>query len=113
MSFDERRLPQLYDSDHPIFLTWRLHNRLPPNRSFSKASLTNGEAFVAMDRLLEETRGGLFLLAQPAIAGMVVEAIHFNPAVLPHYELHAFAVMPNHVHVLITPSSHYPNLPYR
>src|ERR1700684_1431272 len=35
---------------------------------------------------------------------MVVEAIHFNAAELKHYELHAFVVMPNHVHLLATPA---------
>ncbi|MGA3238844.1 MAG: transposase [Bryobacteraceae bacterium] len=35
---------------------------------------------------------------------MVVEAIHFNATVLGHYELHAFVVMPNHVHLLATPA---------
>jgi REP element-mobilizing transposase RayT len=35
---------------------------------------------------------------------MVVDAIRYNSGVLGHYELHAFVVMPNHVHLLITPS---------
>ena len=35
---------------------------------------------------------------------MVVGAIYYNAQVLAHYILHAFAVMPNHVHVLITPA---------
>jgi REP element-mobilizing transposase RayT len=57
-----------------------------------------------MDRLLDETRTGPFHLRQPALAQMVVEAIHFNAAELGHYELHAFVVMPNHVHLLATPA---------
>ena len=57
-----------------------------------------------MDRLLDETRAGSFYLRQPAIADMVVEAIHYSATVLGHCTLHAFVVMPNHVHVLITPS---------
>ena len=50
-----------------------------------------------MDRLLDEARSGPFYLRQPAIADMVAEAIH-NAATLAHYVLHAFVVMPNHVH---------------
>jgi putative transposase len=57
-----------------------------------------------MDRLLDETRSGPFYLRQPALAQMVVEAIHFNAAALGHYELHAFVVTPNHVHLLATPA---------
>jgi REP element-mobilizing transposase RayT len=63
-----------------------------------------------MDRLLEETRSGTFYLRQPAIADMVVEAIKYNAEVLHHYELHAFVVMPNHVHLLLTPLIALPKL---
>jgi REP element-mobilizing transposase RayT len=34
---------------------------------------------------------------------MVVEAIHFRERGLAHYRLHAWVVMANHVHLLITP----------
>jgi len=57
-----------------------------------------------MDRLLDEARSGPFYLRQPAIADMVVEAIQYNAANLEHYVLFAFVVMPNHVHLLATPS---------
>jgi putative DNA methylase len=63
-----------------------------------------------MDRLLDEARSGKVYLRQPAIADMVVEAIHYNADVLGHYELHAFVVMPNHVHLLITPSIELPKI---
>jgi putative transposase len=35
---------------------------------------------------------------------MVVQAIHYNSLALAHYSLHAFVVMPNHVHLLATPA---------
>jgi len=57
-----------------------------------------------MDRLLDETRNGTFYLRQPAVANIVVDAIHYNGSVLGHYLLHAFVVMPNHVHLLCTPA---------
>ena len=34
---------------------------------------------------------------------MVVEAIERGDAQLSHYQLHAFVVMPNHVHLLVCP----------
>ena len=55
-----------------------------------------------MDRLLDEARCGQFFLGQPSIAQMVVDAIHYNARVLQQYKIHAFAVMPNHVHLLVT-----------
>jgi putative transposase len=57
-----------------------------------------------MDRLLDQTRAGPFYLRQQELADMVVEAIHYGATVLGHYTLHAFVVMPNHVHLLITPA---------
>jgi REP element-mobilizing transposase RayT len=63
-----------------------------------------------MDRLLDEARSGQFYLRQPAIADMVAEAIQYNAAHLEHYVLHAFAVMPNHVHLLVTPALALPKL---
>jgi len=63
-----------------------------------------------MDRLLDEPRSGAFFLRQPNIADMVMEAIQYNAAVLKHYLLHAFVVMPNHVHLLATPAVTLPQL---
>jgi putative transposase len=100
----------MYDTEHPVFLTWRLQGSLPPNRVFPSKALTSGEAFAAMDRLLDEAREGTFYLRQPAIADMVVEAIYYNADVLRHYSLHAYVVMPNHVHILVTPTVALPKL---
>jgi len=57
-----------------------------------------------MDRLLDQTRAGPFYLRQPELANMVVEAIHYGSTVFGHYTLHAFVIMPNHVHLLVTPT---------
>ena len=110
MTFYRRRLPHLYDPQQAVFLTWRLYDSLPPHRAFPEASLSSGQAFAAMDRLLDETRSGTFYLRQPAVAGMIVEAIQHNAGILGHYVLHAFVVMPNHVHLLATPAVALPKL---
>jgi REP element-mobilizing transposase RayT len=110
MTFYRRRLPHIDEQHRPIFLTWRLYDRLPPHRAFPTAALTSGQAFDAMDRLLDETRSGSFYLRLTAIADMVVEAIEYNANILRHYALHAFAVMPNHVHLLATPTVALPKL---
>ena len=110
MTFYRRRLPHLYDIGQPIFLTWRLHNSLPANRVFPTAHLPSGKAFAALDRLLDEARSGPLYVNRPALADIVVEAIHRNASVLDHYALHAFAVMPNHVHLLVSLSVPLPKL---
>ena len=104
MTFTRRRLPHLSLPQRAVFLTWRLHDSLPPNRVFPTAALTSEQAFHIMDRLLDETRTGTFYLRQPDIADMVVEAIEYNSAVLKQYALQAFVVMPNHVHLLANPT---------
>jgi REP element-mobilizing transposase RayT len=110
MTFYRRRLPHFYEIDQPVFLTWRLHDSLPPNRAFPADTLNSGQAFAALDRLLDEARNGPACLRQPAIANMIAEAIHYNANVLGHYRLHAFVVMPNHVHLLATPAVPLPKL---
>jgi len=49
-------------------------------------------------------------LSQLAVADMVVEAIKYNAGNLQHYDLHSFVIMPNHVHLLITPKISLPKL---
>ena len=84
MAFYRRRLPHAYEMGQPVFLTWCLHDSLPRHRVFPKPALNSGEAFVAMDRLLDEARAGAFYLRQPDIADMIVEAIHYNAGKLEH-----------------------------
>jgi REP element-mobilizing transposase RayT len=104
MTLYRRRLPHIYATERSVFLTWRLHDSLPPHRAFPTNALNSGQAFAAMDQLLDDTRSGSFYLRQPAVADMVVEAIRYNANVLGHYLLHAFVVMPNHVHLLASPA---------
>ena len=110
MTFYRRRLPHFHEIDQPVFLTSRHHDSLPPHRAFPTETLNSGRAFAAMDRLLDEARAGAVYLRQPAAANMIVEAIHYNAKVLGHYQLHAFVVMPNHVHLLATPAVALPKL---
>ena len=110
VTFYRRRLPHIFETERPVFITWRLHDSLPCNRAFPKSALTSGQAFAAMDRLLDEARTGVFYLRQPAIADMVVDAIQYNADILRHYSLHAFVVMPNHVHMLASPAVPLPKL---
>jgi putative DNA methylase len=95
-----RHLPHRYAVGKAIFLTWRLHGTLPQGRSFPE-KLTSGQAFVAMDSLLDNAGTGPRFFCRPEIASIVVEAILRREQ--RHYELHAWVVMPNHVHLLITP----------
>jgi REP element-mobilizing transposase RayT len=98
--FYTRKLPHIYEIGRPLFITWRLHGSLPRNRAFPQAA-TSGQVFLAMDRLLAEASTGPLYLKRPDFARMMMEAIHYRDPI--QYVLHSFVVMPNHVHMLITP----------
>ncbi len=93
-----------------MFLTWRLYGSLPSTVFFPGGTVSSGQAFVALDRLLDEGRTGPLYLREAALADLVVDAIYYNAEVLAQYVLHAFAVMPNHVHVLLTPKVPLPKV---
>jgi REP element-mobilizing transposase RayT len=101
-TFHHRRLPHFHSVGQPTFLTWRLYGSLPSNRSFPSVT-THGKAFLVMDRILDSACTGPLYLRMPQIASMIVDAIHYREEHLKHFQLHAYVVMPNHVHLLITP----------
>ncbi len=97
-----RRLPHLHAIGRPLFITFRLHSSLPAHRRFPSSNLTSGEAFAAMDQLLHQARCGPRFLSQPEIAEVVFASIHYG-AEIGHYDMHAWVIMPDHVHLLLTP----------
>jgi hypothetical protein len=87
----------------PLFVTFRLHGSLPANRAFPPEAVgTSGKAFVAMDRLLDQGATGPLHLRRPEIAKSVISALRDGDSKLQRYSLHAFVVMSNHVHILVT-----------
>ncbi len=63
-----RRLPHMYPDAVDLFVTWSLHGVLPASFSARPAKLSDGEAFVWMDRQLDTLRNGPMYLRQPAIS---------------------------------------------
>jgi len=55
------------------------------------------------DTQLDRDVAGPRWLSQPALARMVTEALHYGETARRWYRLHAWVVMPNHVHVIMTP----------
>lgn len=103
MNHYRRRLPHRDIPGVPAFVTWRLWGSLPRERVFLPEHLTSGQVFVAWDRLLDTARSGPRYLAQPEIAEIVSEEL--RKVVANNFcEVHAYVVMPNHVHVLWTPA---------
>jgi REP element-mobilizing transposase RayT len=72
--------------------------------------MADGRAFVVFDRLLDVARTGPLYLRQPALAEMVTRHLVRLAQHDEMYGLHAFAVMPNHVHLLLTPNIPFPRI---
>jgi REP element-mobilizing transposase RayT len=99
----ERRLPHWDAIGQPQFVTFRLDGSLPATQVFRREHVAaSGEAFVTMDRLLDKGATGPLHLKRPDVAALVVEALLDSDARFKRCQLHAFVVMPNHVHLLAT-----------
>ncbi len=101
MSETRRRLPHIYPEGKWLFVTWHLNGSLPQGR-YPPPGLRAGEAFVWMDRYLDTTRVGPMYLRREDIARIVVNSLQ-RGFELSHYELRAWVIMANHVHVLLRP----------
>ena len=97
------RLPHWTPEGKDLFLTWRLHGSLPAHRYVPPHGLSSGRAFVCLDRYLDRATQGPTWLRRPDVADLCVRALHYGDEVLNHYRLQAWVVMPNHVHLLISP----------
>jgi REP element-mobilizing transposase RayT len=103
-----RRLPHFHPDGEYLFVTWRLHGSLPlaqPDVIYA----TPGHAFAAHDRALAQSHGTLWL-SDTRVARQVVEAIRHGESQKRFYELDAWVVMPNHVHLLILPHVSLPQI---
>ena len=128
MTFYRRNLPHWHPEGASIFLTWRLFGSLPVSLQVSRGTAnpgcalpakepgntarigcaTNpqdspGKRFKLLDAALDKATKGPFWLKDSRIARSVTHAIYTGESVLGFYVLHAFVVMPNHVHLLIMP----------
>jgi putative transposase len=101
----ERNLPHWYPKGRSIFVTWRLYGSLP--QSFVQQqgikNLKPGDQFLNFDRHLDEAKEGPLWLKDPQVAESIAATLHRGATHLNHYSMLAFAVMANHVHVLIEP----------
>ena len=118
----QRHLPHQVPAGFPIFLTWNLKGAMPreanerlrrereqlqrePPRageSTRDRALRHGKLlFAKSDDFLDRATAGPMHLRDPACAKIVEDAILFGAA--GRYELFAWCVMANHVHLLVTP----------
>ena len=105
-----RRLPHVRESFRAVFLTWSLHGSIPRGRSFPSGTIASGKVFASLEGQLDGSRTSPQWLGKDEVAEIVEQAILHGENVLRHYECHAWVIMPNHVHLLITPLVPLPTL---
>lgn len=121
--FYRRNLPHMHPPGATLFVTFRLAGSLPtsvlmelqaetqrlqaeierepdPAKRSSRAYLEHRRFFGRWDRALDEGSGPDWLRS-PAVAVLLVDSLHFHDGT--RYELIAFCIMPNHVHVVLMP----------
>lgn len=105
MAFYRRNLPHWHPDEKALFITWRLYGSLPrlEDPECKKSSMSAEEEFRKADAILDRADSGPLWLKDPRIAAIVVHALQAGSAVFGRYELHAYTVMANHIHVLLTP----------
>ncbi|GIW77357.1 MAG: hypothetical protein KatS3mg104_2420 [Phycisphaerae bacterium] len=107
--FHRTYLPHFEAGEVPQFITFRLHDSLPQEllgqweeelQHLSDETEREQQRRQRIEEALDRGHGACHL-RNPEIARIVEEAfLHFDGT---RYRLHAWVVMPNHVHVLITP----------
>src|SRR5579862_3203728 len=101
-----RNLPHWLPEGKALFITWRLYGsmpRRPRSQADTRGEVSAGEEFRRVDAALDRADSGPLWLKDARVAACVVEKLYKGGSKLHHYELHAFVVMVNHVHVLLTP----------
>jgi REP element-mobilizing transposase RayT len=100
-------LPHFDVAEATQFLTWRLEDAMPPGAWAEVLAETEGlpelerrnERVRRADRLLDEGRGSA-VLREWLVASAVQETLWFGHG--RRYRLHAYVIMPNHVHTVLT-----------
>jgi len=93
-------LPHVKALGATYFVTFRLADSLPVEVLASWADAPEAERARNTERYLDQGAGEC-LLARPEIADIVVRALRHDAE--SQYTLHEYALMPNHVHLLLTP----------
>ena len=105
MTYYERNLPHWQPPASEIFLTWRLFGSLPREvvLCLRNASEPTGEQFARAEKHLDGATFGPSWLRKAEVAALVKGSILRGADELRQYQLLAWTIMPNHVHLLIRP----------
>jgi putative transposase len=102
MTYYERNLPHWQPAGKDIFITWRLYGSLPADLKTPSPEDSAGRRFRNYDRLLDLAGIGPLWLSDPRVAECMTAALK-EAEMQEMFQLHAYVVMANHVHILEEP----------
>jgi REP element-mobilizing transposase RayT len=97
-----RRLPHIFPDRTIIFTTWRLAGSGPPDTPEILTAENTGR-IPSWGQPFDRSIAGPLWLRDARIAQIVQDTIRYGAAVQHSYDLYAWAIMPNHVHVVWEP----------
>jgi len=103
----QRNLPHWLPEEKSFFVTWRLHGSLPViflKKLHEDNESEHGKKFLCFDSKLDGANFGPVWLKNPQMANTVVAAM-YRVAQRGWCAVHAYVVMPNHVHLLVEPTT--------
>jgi putative DNA methylase len=99
-------LPHLHKEGCTFFVTFCLHDAGQAKARIRRSADRNPDADEAARRSEPPLTRGSCVLRRPEIAKLVENALLFFQG--ERYALHSWVIMPNHVHVVVTPSPEHP-----
>ncbi len=112
--FYRRKLPHWHPDTTEatfLFVTWRLAGSIPRTRLPRPSIATPhspGRAFLALNREADKVAVGPVWLQDARVARVVADALLHGESARQFYQLRAWVIMPNHVHVVLRPETSLP-----
>jgi REP element-mobilizing transposase RayT len=109
-----RRLPHWFPDDAMVFVTWRLAGSIPRvGQTIAVCGLPTPAvpvSFLQHDDHLDRSDFGPVWLQDTRVASMLAAALQYGETCRQLYHLHAWVIMPNHVHVVLAPRAAVPSI---
>jgi len=104
VTFYRRHLQHWHPPNQDLFVTWRLKGSLPSHLRGIPSKETPGQRFLELDRALDRADAGPLWLKDPDIAETIIAVLRTlrDQRIA---NVHAYAVLANHVHILLTPTA--------
>ncbi|QOG12683.1 transposase [Arcobacter sp. FWKO B] len=109
MQYDyyKRKLPHISIENHYIFITFRTYDSVDEYvKKISSSILDNKQKQYDIDKYLDSSNNGAYFYGK--VLENMKDILLQNDNIL--YQLEAFCIMPNHIHIMILPKDNLSNI---